>query len=73
MVTITFDEEICKGCELCKTFCPRGIIIMSEKLNSKGFHPATVLERKKCNGCTICALMCPDVAIEISHRAGEIH
>jgi len=69
---ITFDVESCKGCELCKTFCPKGIIVMAEKLNSKGFHPATVVEREKCNGCTLCAMMCPDLAIEINDQEGDL-
>ncbi|MCL6634329.1 MAG: 4Fe-4S binding protein [Peptococcaceae bacterium] len=73
MASITFNEEACKGCGLCRSFCPKGIIVTAEKLNSRGYHPATVLERAKCNGCTICAVMCPDVAIEISVPAGESH
>lgn len=73
MVKITFKEENCKGCELCKAFCPKGIIVMGGDLNARGFHPATLLERDQCNGCTLCAVMCPDLVIEINPGAGEIH
>lgn len=67
MAKVTFKEELCKGCELCKTFCPKKIITMSGKINSKGFHPATIEQDKMevCIGCATCARMCPDLVIEV--------
>lgn len=66
MAKVIFDEERCKGCELCSTVCPRGIVIMAkDRINSKGYHPATVVEMDKCIGCAFCALICPDVVIEV--------
>jgi len=63
---VIFNEELCKGCELCTTVCPKNIVIMNKnKINSKGYHPATVEEMDKCTGCTACARICPDVAIEV--------
>ncbi len=66
-----FDEERCKGCELCTTVCPRSIVHMSDKINAKGYFVATVTETEKCIGCKFCAWICPDTAIEI-HQTEEV-
>lgn len=65
MARVCFDENRCKGCELCTAACPKKIIHMAERINAKGFHPATVTDQDQCTGCTLCAVMCPDVAIEV--------
>lgn len=62
---VTFQEELCKGCELCKHTCPKGIIDMAEYINTMGYHPAKVTEPEKCIGCAFCARMCPDVVIRV--------
>ncbi len=62
---VIFDEERCKGCELCTTVCPKGIIKMAEGINSQGYHSAEVVEQDKCISCTICAQICPDVVIKV--------
>lgn len=65
MAKVSFQEELCKGCELCRQVCPRGIIEMGEHINSMGYHPARVVDEKKCVGCAFCAMMCPDVVISV--------
>jgi len=66
MAKVTFNDEKCKGCELCTTVCPKKIVVMAkDKLNSKGYHPAMVTEMEKCIGCGFCATMCPDTVIEV--------
>lgn len=66
MAKVIFNEELCKGCGLCTTVCPKNIVILDKyRINSKGYHPATVKEMDKCIGCTFCAKMCPDVVIEV--------
>jgi 2-oxoglutarate ferredoxin oxidoreductase subunit delta len=66
---VKFDEDRCKGCELCTTVCPVNIVIMDKKrINSKGYHPATVVEMDKCIGCANCAVMCPDVVITVERE-----
>jgi 2-oxoglutarate ferredoxin oxidoreductase subunit delta len=66
MAKVTFDEERCKGCELCTTVCPKNIVVMAtDRINKKGYHPATVIEMDKCIGCAFCARICPDVVIEV--------
>ena len=61
---VTFDQERCKGCELCTAVCPKHIVVIDQDtINSKGYHPAVLLDEEKCIGCAMCAQMCPDCAI----------
>ena len=63
---VTFNDDLCKGCELCTTVCPVNIVIMDEKrLNAKGYHPATVSDMDKCIACGFCAIICPDSVITV--------
>ena len=62
----TFNEDACKGCELCVSVCPVKIIELSkEKINSKGYSPAYVTDQDKCIACGNCAIMCPDSVITV--------
>lgn len=64
--TVSFLEDICKGCGLCVAACPVKIVTLNTtKINKKGYHPATVLEMEKCIGCANCATMCPDSVITV--------
>ncbi len=66
MAKVSFKEDRCKGCGLCVDACPKKIIAMAgDRINAKGFHPATVTDQEKCIGCAFCATMCPDVVIEV--------
>ena len=62
---IEIDQELCKGCQLCISFCPKGSICLAEKLNAAGYLPAAFNGNGECTGCAICALVCPEVAIEV--------
>jgi 2-oxoglutarate ferredoxin oxidoreductase subunit delta len=63
--SIVIAGEICKGCELCISFCPKSVISQSDKLNAAGYQSAVFDENGGCSGCGICALVCPEVAIEV--------
>ncbi|MCT4687874.1 MULTISPECIES: 4Fe-4S dicluster domain-containing protein [Vallitalea] len=66
MAKVTFNEELCKGCGLCTTVCPKKIVVLSkDKINTKGYHPATVTDMDQCIGCAFCATICPDVVIKV--------
>lgn len=65
MAKVTFNEDKCKGCGLCVQACPKKIVALSERMNSKGYHPAEVKQQELCIGCTSCAIMCPDVVIKV--------
>ena len=65
MPKVTIDTDRCKGCGLCIEACPKKILVMSEELNAKGYHPAAVTDENACIACAFCAMMCPDVVIRI--------
>lgn len=66
MAKVVVNEEKCKGCSLCVAACPRKIVKVAEdRMNTKGFRPATVEEQDKCIGCAMCATTCPDCVIEV--------
>lgn len=66
MSKVTFDTDICKGCGLCVSACPKKIIrIASEKLNKKGYSPAEITDQAQCIACAFCATMCPDCVITV--------
>ena len=53
------DSDICKGCNLCVAACPTDVLVISEKLNSKGFHYAEYTG-EGCVGCGNCFYTCPE-------------
>jgi 2-oxoglutarate ferredoxin oxidoreductase subunit delta len=68
---IEIDSELCKDCKLCVYVCPHHLIATSDRMNQKGFCPASFTEKqlkreeRKCTGCSLCAISCPEVAIEV--------
>ncbi|MCQ2051621.1 MAG: 4Fe-4S dicluster domain-containing protein [Bacteroidaceae bacterium] len=62
---ISVDIERCKGCELCVNTCNQGVIGMSSKVNSKGYHYAMMVKPEACVGCTNCGIICPDGVISV--------
>lgn len=72
MNKVTFKTDLCKGCGLCVIACPKKIVLLNkEQINSKGYHPAHVIEMDKCIGCAMCAIMCPDVVITVEKGVKE--
>jgi len=66
MKKIIIDENICQGCELCISVCPKKLIKISKtKVNAKGYHPADIEDVDACVSCAACATICPDIAITI--------
>ena len=65
MAKVTFNEETCKGCGLCVSACPKKIVALGDKLNSKGYHSAKITNQSACIGCAFCATMCPDCIIKV--------
>jgi len=62
---IKIDQELCKGCQVCFSFCPKASISQANKLNSNGYLPAVFIDEGECSACRICAVVCPEVAIEV--------
>jgi 2-oxoglutarate ferredoxin oxidoreductase subunit delta len=67
MSRIEIDEERCKGCLLCSTVCPKGILRGSSRVNTTGYKVVETAPELagSCTGCAACAQMCPDVAIVV--------
>ncbi len=66
MAKISFKTDVCKGCGLCVSACPKHIVELDETvLNAKGHHPAKCMDVAACVGCASCAMMCPDCVITI--------
>lgn len=62
---IVIERELCKGCDYCVIYCPKGVIAIDKEFNMSGFFPARVEHEDKCTGCALCAYMCPEIAIEV--------
>jgi 2-oxoglutarate ferredoxin oxidoreductase subunit delta len=74
MAKITINQDKCKGCLLCISFCPRGLISVERNLNRRGIRPAKFSRwahksaggnSQECLGCAMCAIICPDCCIEV--------
>ena len=66
MAKVYFTDELCKGCGLCVEVCPKSILVLdNDRLNSKGYHPASCIDQSRCIGCTFCAVQCPDSVIVV--------
>ncbi|MBW1689256.1 MAG: 4Fe-4S ferredoxin [Deltaproteobacteria bacterium] len=69
--SIRIDRELCKGCYLCESVCPLGLISVSDTLNQKGYYPVHYseedipIEGHQCKACALCAIVCPDIVIEV--------
>ena len=68
-------DDRCKGCGFCIEFCPQKVLSLSERTNTKGYHPPEIIPETICVNCGLCALLCPDFAIYIEDggtRAPEL-
>ncbi|MBI3359958.1 MAG: 4Fe-4S binding protein [Chloroflexi bacterium] len=64
---VVIDEVRCKGCALCTTACPPGVLTMAnDQLNARGYHPVRLVDPEgHCSGCGLCAVICPDACITV--------
>jgi 2-oxoglutarate ferredoxin oxidoreductase subunit delta len=65
------DNVRCKGCGLCVEVCPKKVLEISRKVNTKGYNPVFQARPEDCIKCTACCIMCPDVAITIDGTEDE--
>jgi 2-oxoglutarate ferredoxin oxidoreductase subunit delta len=56
-------KDWCKGCRICSSFCPRGVLGCGED------GVPSIEQPERCIGCRFCELHCPDFAITIKERS----
>ena len=57
---VVVDTDRCKGCALCVSACPEGVIVLANSVNVHGYPYVEPGEIEKGTGCTSCAIGCPD-------------
>lgn len=65
MGLVKIIQERCKSCGYCIRFCPKQVLAIGSKVNSKGYEYVEPVHMEHCIGCAICARMCPDGAIDV--------
>ena len=66
MSKVKLDVSRCKGCFLCISVCPKGVLAPSDELGDKGFGSVKIVDEESCIGCGLCYKMCPDYCIEVT-------
>jgi len=62
---VKFEDIRCKSCGICVEMCPKACLVISEKINAKGYKIASITSQDQCVSCGICNTVCPDVAITV--------
>jgi len=66
---VEIATDRCKGCELCISACPRGVLRLDESIvNALGHHPVRLTDAAGCTSCVLCARVCPDAVFTIYAR-----
>jgi len=63
---IVVDPKMCKGCHICISVCPHGVLKKSEVVDNRGFFLPIVADLDACKVCKLCELECPDFAISVA-------
>ncbi|MGE4543695.1 MAG: ferredoxin family protein [Pedobacter sp.] len=67
-VIFEINNNLCKGCGLCKAACPRSLLVLRKQEGFTDFSFAFIRETVNCAGCAMCASVCPDIAICVYAR-----
>ncbi len=69
---LIISSERCKGCSLCVTACPPGVLALDlAVVNGLGHHPVHLVDAAHCTSCAFCARVCPDAVFTVLARARE--
>lgn len=60
---IVVDKKLCKGCHICISVCPHGVLGKAEEVDNRGFFLPVVVDLEACKVCKLCEMECPDLAI----------
>lgn len=65
---VVVNTALCKGCDLCVSLCPAGVLSMEEDGEKLLGKVASVLFIDACIGCKECEIHCPDFAISVADK-----
>ena len=68
---VVVDTDRCKGCALCVSACPQGVIVLANRVNVHGYPYVEPAQIDKCTGCTSYAIVCPDACITVYRQKME--
>ena len=71
MARVEIISERCKSCQYFIKFCPKGVLALGDKVNSKGYEYVVPVNKDACIACCMCARICPDGAIEVYKQEDE--
>lgn len=63
VISLTLDQQKCRGCGLCAIVCPHGVFRIEDK-------KARIADRDACMECGACALNCTSEAISVQTGTG---
>ena len=72
MAKVEIVAERCKSCGYCVKFCPKHVLEIGTKVNSKGYEYVTPARPEDCIGCGICAQKCPRKLITVDGKVPEV-
>jgi 2-oxoglutarate ferredoxin oxidoreductase subunit delta len=64
-MAVYIDTELCKGCGLCVSGCPKGVFEITRRVNGKGYNYVEAVHEDRCVKCAVCQRSCPDFAIDV--------
>ncbi|PAF41484.1 4Fe-4S binding protein [Helicobacter sp. 11S03491-1] len=67
-IPVWVNENRCKGCDICVSLCPAGVLGMKLDANKVLGKIVKVSHPESCIGCCDCELHCPDFAIYVADR-----
>ncbi len=62
---IVIAAELCKGCHICISVCPFGVLKKGDQVDNRGFYLPEVVDIDACRVCRLCEMECPDFAITV--------
>jgi 4Fe-4S ferredoxin len=65
---LVIDKDLCVGCDICKTVCPKEAIRITKaekKPWEKAQKPTVEVDLEKCHFCGVCNSICPFGAIKV--------
>ncbi|AJB45498.1 4Fe-4S binding protein [Campylobacter fetus] len=67
-IAVWVDENRCKACDICVSYCPAGVLGMKEDIHAVQGMMIEVVHPESCIGCRDCELHCPDFAIYVAEK-----